>query len=100
ADLLALVAQRFPKQRPANVVLRWIEELTEVTEEGVAILDAAFPESVEAEPEAQVGLFQSAFAHFLKPAKKLPPAMRGLSAADVKALRAAFAESVLGMLIA
>lgn len=41
--LLALVGQRFPGQSPADVVLRWVGELAEVTEEGLAILDAEFP---------------------------------------------------------
>ena len=98
-DLLALVAQRFPGEAPAAVVLRWVEELTEVSDEGVTILDASFPETLEVETEAQPELFLSAFRYFLKREKKLPPPLRDLPAADVKALRAAFAESTLSVLM-
>ena len=99
-DLLALVKQRFPKQAPIAVVLRWVQELTEVSDEGATILDACFPETLEVESEAQPDLFLSAFGHFLKRDKKLPPAMRDLPAADVKELRGAFAESALSLLTA
>lgn len=98
ADLLLLVAQRFPEEAPLAVVLRWAEELTEVSDEGVAILDASLPQTLEIESEAQPDLFLSAFGYFMKRDKKLPPVMRDLSAADVKKLRAVFAESALGLL--
>lgn len=98
-DLLALVAQRFPDEAPAATVLRWVEELTEVSDEGVTILDASFPETLEVESEAQPELFLSAFRYFLKRDKKLPQAMRGLTAADVTELRAVFAQSTLGLLV-
>ncbi len=98
ADLLALVAQRFPKQSPVDIVLRWGQELAEVSEEGVTILDALFPETVEVEAEARSDLFVSAFGYFMKRGKKLPPVMRDLEAMDIKALRAAFAASTLGAL--
>src|SRR6476659_4488625 len=39
-DLFSLVKQRFPKQPPATVVMRWAEELMEMSESGVTILDA------------------------------------------------------------
>src|SRR4051812_25389707 len=57
ADLLALVARRFPKQSPDAIVLRWVEELTEASDEGVTILDASFPETLEVETEAQPQVF-------------------------------------------
>ena len=98
ADLLALVKQRFPKRPPADVVLRWVEELTEVSEEGVTALDAAFPEILDVESEAQLDVFLSAFRYFMKREKKLPPALRDLSAADVKKLRAVFDDSALSIL--
>jgi hypothetical protein len=98
-DLLALVAQRFPAQAPHDIVLRWVQELTEVSDDGVTVLDAAFPETLEAESEATPELFLSAFRYFLKRDKKLPPPMRYLSASDVKELRSVFAESSLGLLM-
>lgn len=98
-DLLALVAQRFPRQAPADVVLRWARELMEESDQGVSILDASFPEILEMEVEKQSELFLSAFRYFLKREKKLPKLMRDLPPADVKELRAAFAESILGLLV-
>jgi hypothetical protein len=97
-DLLALVAQRFPDDPPAATVFRWVEELTEVSDHGVTILDASFPETLDIDAEAQPELFLSAFRHFFKRDKKLPPAMRDLPAADVKELRSAFTESSLSLL--
>jgi hypothetical protein len=99
-DLLALVAQRFPGQSPLAIVLRWLEELTELSDEGVSILDAAFPPTLDIPPDCQPELFQAALRHFLHPGKKLAPSMRDLPAADVKQLRAAFADSSLSLLIA
>jgi len=98
-DLLALVARRFPDEAPDAIVLRWLEELTEVSDHGVTILDASFPETLEVESEAQPELFLSAFRYFLKRDKKLPPVMRDLSPADVQELRAVFAESTLSVLM-
>ena len=100
ADLLALVAQRFPKEAPLEIVLRWAEELAEESDYGITILDASFPETLKIAGEAQPGLFMAALRHFMKGGKKLPPAMRALSAAAVKELRAAFADSSLRVLVA
>lgn len=98
ASLLTLVAQRFPKQAPVSVVLRWVEELTEMSDDGVSILDAAFPETLEVAIEAQLDLFLSAFGYFFKRDKKLPSAMRDLTAGGVEQLRRSFAESALSLL--
>jgi hypothetical protein len=98
-DLLALVAQRFPDEAPDAIVLRWVEELTEASDHGVTILDASFPETLEVESDAQPELFLSAFRHFFKRDNELPPEMRDLSAADIRELRAAFADSTLSVLV-
>ena len=98
-DLLALVAQRFPGEFPVDIVLRWAEELIEVSEDGVALLDATFPEAIEAATDAQPDMFLAALKHVLKPVSKRPPAIRGLSAADMNALRSAFAGSTLNILL-
>jgi hypothetical protein len=97
-DLLSLVAKRFPRESPVAVVLRWAEELMEMSDTGVTILDASFPETLEVESEAQPDLFLAAFRYFFKRDKQLPPVMRGLTARDVNELRGAFAESALGLL--
>jgi hypothetical protein len=98
-DLFSLVKQRFPGVPPDVVVVRWVEELMEMSDAGVTILDASFPETVEVEIDAQPDLFLAAFGHFLKRDKKLPPILRDLTAQDLKELRAAFAESALSLLI-
>jgi hypothetical protein len=99
ADLLKLVASRYPKQQPAAVVLRWAGELMEATDEAVTILDAVFPESLGIERDSQPDLFLAAFESFINGGKKPPVGLRGLRPADVKALRAAFAKSAMGLLI-
>ncbi len=98
ADLLSLVKQRFPRKEPIAIVLRWLEELTEISDEGVTILDCSFPETVEVESEAQRDLFLAACRYFMKPGKTLPAALRNLAATDIKQLRNAFAESSLSLL--
>jgi len=98
-DLLALVAQRFPEDKPADIVLRWVEELAEVSDEGVSILDAIFPETVNVEFIAQPEVFLSAFGHFMLRGKKLPAPIQRLTATDVQNLRATFAGSAFGVLI-
>jgi len=98
AHLLALVAQRFPEQPPLDTVLRWAADLMEATDEGVTILDASFPESLEVERDSPPDLLLSALRYFMNRDKRLPPALRDLRAADIKALRTAFAESTLSVL--
>ena len=100
ADLLALVAQRFPDEAPVEIVLRWAEELAEVSDYGITILEASFPVTLEIAGEAQPELFTAALKHFMKGDRKLPPAMSAQPAAAVKELRAAFAKSGLRVLVA
>ncbi len=50
-----------------------------MSDAGVTILDASFPETLEVETEAQPDLFLSAFRYFFKRDKKLPPVMRDLT---------------------
>ncbi len=99
ADLLALVAQRFPKQAPVETVLRWAEELVELSEFGIAILDAQFPESIEVAMNNQPFLFLAALRHFLARGKKSPAGLRALSPLQVKQLHAVFAASSLRPLV-
>lgn len=99
ADLLALVAQRFPKAAPVETVMRWAEELGEEMEYGIAILDACFPEALGIASEDQPDLFMAALRHFLMGGKKAPAALRALSAVEVKQLRAVFGASSLRVLV-
>jgi hypothetical protein len=97
-DLLSLVKQRFPKEAAVAVVLRWVEELMEMSDAGVTILMRRSPKTLEVETEAQPDLFLAAFEYFLKGEKKLPQVMSDLTARDVNELRAAFAQSALSLL--
>lgn len=100
ADVLALVAQRFPGIAPVDTVMRWAEELTEVSEEGCAIVDAVFPEVLDIAPEDQSELFTASLRHFLLGQKKVPAALKPLGAEGLKDVRAAFAASCLRVLVA
>ncbi len=99
ADLLKLVAQRFPKTAPVETVLRWAEELGQASDFGTAILDACFPESLEVASEEQPDIFIAALRHFMTGGKKIPAALRRFPAAEVKQLRAVFAASSLRVLV-
>jgi hypothetical protein len=79
--------------------VRWVEELLEISDAGVTILGASFPETLEIEPEVQPDLFVAAFQYFVKRDKRLPPILRDLTVPDLNALRAAFAESALSLLM-
>lgn len=99
ADLLTLVARRFPDEAPVETVLRWAEELGAETEYGIAILDASFPESLEIADEDQPDLFIAALRHFLEGGKKVPAALRALPVAHLQQLRTAFGDSSLRVLV-
>ena len=98
-QLLQLVKQRFPEEEATETILRWIEELTEVSDLGVIVLDAAFPEEWQIPIERQWGLFSAAIRHFVMGAKKAPAALRELSAAQLKELRTILADSSLRLLV-
>lgn len=99
ADVLALVAQRFPHEPAVDTVLRWIEELAEVSDDGMAVMDAVFPEELGVDMEDQPELFLEALRHFMIDGKKTPAALRGLGATGVKQLREVFAGSCLRVLV-
>ena len=100
ADLFSLVTQRFPKQSPATIVGRWAQELLELSEDGVTLLDASFPESLHVDSASQPDLFLSALSYFMTGGKNLPAILRGLSASDIKQIHTAFTNSTLNVLIA
>ena len=99
ADLLDLVARRFPRQAPEKIVSRWMEELIEPSDEGVAILDAVFPETLEAPIKDQQDMFMAALRLFMKLDKKPAAVLRSLSPAEMKELRRVFEESALSVLL-
>ena len=98
-DLLRLISQRFPRQPAIDIVMRWAGELMEASDEGIMILDASFPEAIAVDRDSQPDMFLSALKYFLNRDKKLPAGLRELSAAQIKELRSAFADSTLSLLI-
>ncbi len=99
ADLLALVAQRSAEETAVETVLRWAEELMQITEHGTVMLDALFPASLSLEIEDQPEVFIAALRHFLVGGKKQPKALSAVSVAQVKELRASFLNSSLRVLV-
>ena len=71
-----------------------------LTEDGVELLDAVFPATLDADLDDQPTIFLSALRHFLTGSTKLPPALRGQPTAVIEELRGAFAASTLRMLVA
>jgi len=65
-DIDALITQRFPDQSPIATILGWGEELIGPTDFGIALLDAAFPESLEVAIGAQSDLLLTALKHALE----------------------------------
>jgi hypothetical protein len=98
SEILSLVKRRFPGKPPTAIILRWAEELLDVSDGWASIFDVMFPESLGVEYEYQPMVLLAAFSHFMKGGKKLPAEFEGMSSRDLKELHAVFAQSVLGPL--
>ncbi|MEM7012166.1 MAG: hypothetical protein AAF585_11840 [Verrucomicrobiota bacterium] len=68
-EFMKLVAERFPDQSPADTIVGWAEELIEPDESGLMMLDAVFPDSLEASDQEQIDLFTSVLRHGLDDAE-------------------------------
>jgi hypothetical protein len=99
AELLLLVAQRFPEEAALETVMRWTLELEEYSDVGLSILDVVFPEDWGIETAAHSGLFQAALRHWMQGGKKLPATLKALNAGQIRSLRALFADSSLRVLL-
>ena len=97
ADLLSLIAQRFPDEPPLETILRWAEELLEETYYGVAILDAVFPEALEIDLEEQPAILIAALRRFIDPSAMLP---KGISRKILAPILDTFRKSSLRVLSA
>jgi len=93
AKILELVAKRHGK-KPGETVMRWAEELTEASEEGTWILDAAFPGNLGVPEDEQPVVFLAALQYFVCGGKAPLPEK------TLKAIREAFARSSLRALVA
>lgn len=65
--IYALISERFPDQAPIEMILGWATELIEFSDFGITLLDAEFPESLDAEINAQPGLLIDVLSHALEP---------------------------------
>ena len=97
AEFLGLVAQRYPGEE-TETILRWVEELTEVSDFGTSILDAEFPSEVDVAEEEQPEVFLEALRYFLE-GREAADAPKPLSPADLEILRGVFERSSLRALI-
>lgn len=88
-DILALVTQRFPGSSAIATILGWAEELMEPGDFGVTLLDAAFPESLDADIQEQSDLFIDALKHALEEhadEKEFPEIQAALKASCLRPL--------------
>lgn len=87
-DILSMVAGK-SDAAPIETIMRWANELTQMTESGTWILDAAFPDELDIPYEEQPGLFLTALNHFIS-GGKVPPELKMLSASNLGVLHKAF----------
>jgi hypothetical protein len=92
--ILGMVAQRFPDQQPAAIILRWAGELLEVSDDEVWLIDAEFPDFSEIPAEDRPEVFLAALGHFMG-AEEAPEVDR----AELASLRNAFSRSSWGALL-
>jgi len=90
-DIISMVARKSDAD-PIGTIMRWADELTQMTETGTWILDAAFPEELGISDEEQPALFLSALSHFISGCK-VPVELKTLSASDLALLRKVFIRS-------
>ncbi len=66
SGIFALITQRFPGSSPIDAILGWAEELMEPGDFGIALLDAAFPETLDIDIEEQSDWFVTALKQALE----------------------------------
>jgi hypothetical protein len=89
--ILAMIARRYSGD-PLENIFQWALDLTHFTEEGLGILDARFPDSLEVPEEEQAALFLAALNHFLT-GGRLPKELKSQSKKNLTSLRGAFEAS-------
>ncbi|MHA3773751.1 hypothetical protein ACXR0O_19635 [Verrucomicrobiota bacterium sgz303538] len=99
ADILSFVSQRFPGDA-SKTILRWAEELTNMSDFGTWILDAEFPAELDIPIDEQPAIFLGAFRCFLS-GEDATAHLRTLSLSpeDIDLLHEAFARSSLRALV-
>ena len=66
ADILDLISARFPDQSPTEKILSWAEELLFPIDSGLALLDAAFPETIDATIDEQADALMATLQYALE----------------------------------
>jgi hypothetical protein len=87
-DILEMVSRKSDGDS-LETIMRWAEELMQVTESGTWILDAGFPEELGIAEEEQPVLFLTALNHFVS-GGKASAELKRLSASDLTLLRETF----------
>lgn len=77
---------------PLATITRWAGELLQVTDTGIWLLDAVFPEELALDPEDQPQVFLAALRYFLGDGK-VSSVLNTLKKAEVARMRAALANS-------
>ena len=77
ADILRMISEKY-NQEPLSIIIRWAEELLQITEAGTWILDARFPEELGVVEESQPELFLAALRYFIR-GGKIPSELKSLS---------------------
>jgi len=90
-DLLTMVSQKI-KGDPLQTILRWAEELVQMTDSGTWLLDARFPEELECDEEEQPEIMLASLAYLLK-GGPLSALLKKLGKKNLELLRQNFLES-------
>lgn len=90
-DILEMVSRK-SDGNSLQMILRWADELMQMTESGTWILDAGFPEELGIPEEEQPVIFHSALNFFIG-GGKVPTELKKLSASDLALLRESFVNS-------
>jgi hypothetical protein len=92
-DILTMIALKFSGD-PLLTIKRWAEELMQLSESGIWILDAQFPEEIAVDLEEQTGVFLSAVDSFISAGEEeLPAELAALSKEDLTKLKESFLNS-------
>ena len=86
--ILRMVGQRFVEDEPIETILRWAGEMMEISDEGVWLIDAEFPEASTIDPEERPEVFLDVLTYLLGAGD--PPEV---GASELESLRTAFSQS-------
>ena len=82
-----------------ETVLRWAGELIQLTESGIWILDAQFPDGIEIDEEEKPIIYLTSIGYFLTK-ELLPRDLKSLGKKNLELLRQSFLKSSWRVLLA